>query len=45
MQKYVMRRLLLVIPVLVLSSQFCRKFAFLRPNPKIGSQKINDLRD
>jgi predicted ATPase len=23
----------------------CRKFAFLRSNPKIGYQKINDLRD
>jgi hypothetical protein len=24
--------------------RLCRKFAFLRPNPKIGCQKINDLR-
>jgi len=23
----------------------CRKLAFLRPNAKIGCQKINDLRD
>jgi len=23
----------------------CRKFAFLRPHPKIGCQKINGLRD
>ena len=25
--------------------RLCRKFAFLRPNPKIGYQKINGLRD
>jgi hypothetical protein len=25
--------------------RLCRKFAFLRPNPKIGCVKINDLRD
>ena len=25
-------------------AQLCRKFAFLRPNPKIGCQRINNLR-
>jgi hypothetical protein len=29
----------------VLWHWLCRKFAFLRLNPKIGCQKINDLRD
>ena len=31
--------------MLLLENRLCRKCAFLRPNPKITCQTINDLRD
>jgi len=34
-----------VLPPEVVAQGLCRKVAFSRPNPKIGSQKINGLRD